>query len=379
MIRRPLAAVAVLLLFAACADGDSPLGPAEAPDLRVGASSAGAVYTSTNAAPGNEVLVFPRAGDGTLSAPIAVATRGNGAGSGLGSQGAVVLSHDARWLLVVNAGSNSVSVFRVGNRTIELTDVEPSGGEFPVSVTIRKRLVYVLNAGGTNNVAGFELTNRGDLVAIAGATRLLSAPSVGPAQVEFSPAGDWLVVTEKATNLITTFRVQQSGLLGAATSTPSATPTPFGFAFDRRANLIVSEAAGGAAGASVLSSYDVNGTGMLGQISPSVATTQTAACWVLLARQGRLAYTTNTGSGTVSVYDVAHDGQLTLRHAVAANTGAGSTPIDMASSRNGRFVYVLAPGAGGSVRPYAIADDAQLMGLGPVGGIPATAYGLAAR
>lgn len=378
MSRKFLPAIAAMVLAAACSDSSGPVAPAEGPDLRLDGGANGAVYTSTNAAADNEVLVFPRAQDGTLSAPTAFSTGGTGAGSGLGSQDAVVLSHNTRWLLVVNAGSNDVSVFRADNRSLVLTDVEPSGGEFPVSIAMRGNLVYVLNGGGTNNVSGFELTPKGDLVPIRNSTRTLSAPSTGPAQVSFSPNGRTLVVTEKATNLITTFLLDR-GRLGLKTSTPSSTATPFGFAFDLRGHLIVSEAVGGAPGASALSSYALAGNGVVGQISPSIATTQTAACWVLLANEGRLAYTTNTGSGTVSAFDVAHDGTLSLRHAVAANTGAGSTPIDMAISRNQRFVYVLAPGAGGTVRPYAIAADGQLTGLGPVSGIPATAYGLAAR
>jgi 6-phosphogluconolactonase (cycloisomerase 2 family) len=100
---------------------------------------------------------------------------------------------------------------------------------------------------------------------------------------------------------------------------------------------------------------------------------------VLIAQDGRLAFTTNTASGSVSAFAIGQDGSLSLLHAVAANTGAGSAPIDMARSRNGRFVYVLAPGAGGTVRPYSIETDGQLTGLGPVGGVPATAFGLAAR
>jgi 6-phosphogluconolactonase (cycloisomerase 2 family) len=336
------------------------------------------VYTTTNAAGANEVLAFPRSPDGTLSGPTAYATGGDGAGMGLGSQGAVVLSHDGRWLLVVNAGSNDVSVFRAGNRNLELTDVESSGGEFPISITIDGDLVYVLNAGGANNVTGFRLHSSGDLVPIAGSARGLSAASVGPAQLSFTPDRRALVVTEKATNLITTFDVQ-NGLLSNRVSTPSATPTPFGFAFDRRGRLIVSEAAGGAPGASAVSSYGVKTAGGLETISPSVATTQSAACWVLLTQDRRTAYTTNTASGTVSAFAVGAGGSVALLHAVAANTGAGSTPIDMALSSNGRFVYVLAPGAGGTVRPYSIAPDGSLVGLGPVTGIPATAYGLAAR
>lgn len=60
----------------------------------------------------------------------------------------------------------------------------------------------------------------------------------------------------------------------------------------------------------------------------------------------------------------------------AAFTGAGSAPIDMALSRNGRFLYVLDIG-NGTLRPYAIEKDGTLTGLGPISGVPATAFGLA--
>lgn len=378
MLRSRFIGVAVLVAAAACSDRSAPVAPDDLPTLALGFAQPGAVFTSTNAAGPNHVLAFPRNPDGLLGSPTSYATGGQGAGSGLGSQGAVVLSRNARWLFVANAGSNNVSVFRNTPHGLKLTDVEPSGGEFPVSITVHRDIVYVLNAGGTSNVTGFRLSNHGTLRPIAASTRLLSAAASDPAQAEFAPDGKALIVTEKATNQITRFTVGSDGRLGAGTSVSSATPTPFGFAFDRSGHVIISEAAGGAPGASVLSSYEVDGPSGVSPISPSVATTQTAACWVLLARDFRLAYTTNTGSGTVSVYDVSPDGTLTLAHAVAANTGAGSAPIDMALSRNGRFVFVLAPGGEGTLRPYAINADGTLRGLGPVDGIPPTAYGLAA-
>jgi 6-phosphogluconolactonase len=98
---------------------------------------------------------------------------------------------------------------------------------------------------------------------------------------------------------------------------------------------------------------------------------------VLLTKDGGQAFVTNTASGTVSSYAVANDGSVALRHAVAASTGAGSRPIDMALSRNGRFMFVLAPG-NGTVRPYLINHDGTLTGLGPIPGLPSTAFGLAA-
>jgi hypothetical protein len=63
-------------------------------------------------------------------------------------------------------------------------------------------------------------------------------------------------------------------------------------------NLLVSEAFAGAANASAISSYDFDDKPLsLESISASVPAHQTAACWVVLARHGRYAYITNTGSG----------------------------------------------------------------------------------
>ena len=73
----------------------------------------GLVFTLTNSAAGNQVAVFERARDGTLSPAGSVDTGGLGTGSGLGSQGAIVL--DDNRLLAVNAGSDTVSLFSVRN------------------------------------------------------------------------------------------------------------------------------------------------------------------------------------------------------------------------------------------------------------------------
>src|SRR5215471_12406832 len=65
----------------------------------------GAVYAMTNAAGGNSILIFARAANGTLTSAGSAATGGTGKGAGLGSQGALVVTNDQRWLLAVNAGT----------------------------------------------------------------------------------------------------------------------------------------------------------------------------------------------------------------------------------------------------------------------------------
>jgi hypothetical protein len=94
----------------------------------------GAVYTMDNAASQNHVLTFQRAADGKLTPAGSFATGGSGTGSGLGSQGAVLLSDNARWLFACNAGSSEISVFLVTPTGLVLTDKFSSEGKHPISV-----------------------------------------------------------------------------------------------------------------------------------------------------------------------------------------------------------------------------------------------------
>jgi 6-phosphogluconolactonase len=380
---RKLTAAALALgagvLLSSCADQIAPTAPSVDASFQrsenTSSTAAGAVYLMSNANGANQVLVYRRSPDGSLTAEAPVATGGQGTGSGLGNQAAVVLSEDGRWLLVVNPGSDDVSVFRVRPSGLELTDVQGSGGDMPVSVAIHGSLVYVLNAGSPNNVSGFRLGNDGSLSPLAGSSRPLSAASTGPAQVGFNPRGDVLVVTEKGTNMITTYLVGADGLLSAPDPQASAGQTPFGFGFDHRGLLIVSEATSGS-----VSSYRVGRDGGLSAIDPVVSTTETAACWIAVSRNGRFAYSTNGGSGSVTGFRIGHDGSLHLldEDGRTGVTGPGSTPLDAAFSVGGRYLYVLSSGLH-EVSVFRFGSDGSLTPMPGASGLPATANGMAAR
>jgi 6-phosphogluconolactonase len=343
-------------------------GPASA------ASRPGAIYTTTNAASDNSVLAFDRAGDGSLRPAGSFSTDGDGTGSGLGSQGAITLESRGHLLYAVNAGSNSIATFGVHRHgALHLRGATPSGGNEPVSLTVHGDLLYVLNAD-SGEVTGFTGARSGTLDPLASSTQPIAGS--GPAEVAFSNGGDALVVTNKASNTIDTFAVDGQGRAEAAQSNPSEGDTPFGFQFDKRDHLIVSEAFGGAAGASALSSYTLSGGG-LQTISPSVGDDQAAACWVQVSKDGRIAYTTNTGSGTISSYAVGHDGSLELLKKVSADTGAGSAPTDMALARSGRVLAALLPGTD-SVVSLRVGGNGALHAIDQTGGVPASAVGLAA-
>ena len=336
----------------------------------------GKVFTSSNAVGANELLVYAAGPGGQLTLQTRLATQGHGTGTGLGNQGAVTLSGSGRHLFVVNALSNTVATFSVRRSGLTLESTVDSGGQRPISVTEHDGIVYVLNAGGAGNVAGFR-NLRGTLSPLTDSVRPLSASGgTGPAQVGFDNDGEVLVVTEKATNKLTTYRVRHDGRIGAPVVTASVGVTPFGFAFDRRGNVLVSEAFGGAANASAVSSYGFEDGAQPLAISRSVADTQSAACWVVVTPNGRYAYVTNTGSGTISSYAVQKSGKVSLNQAVAGTAGAG--PIDAAIAATGRALFVLNSGSQ-TISSFSVGTDGSLANAGRVAGLPAGANGLAAN
>jgi 6-phosphogluconolactonase len=342
----------------------------------------GAVYTMDNAIDANHVLAYRRGADGQLKAGGTFATGGRGTGGGLGSQGAVVLSANGRWLFVCNAGSDEISVFLVAPRGPVLTDRVSSGGKRPISLALHRNFLFALNAGGQagdrDQAVGFGFF-AGRLFPLADATHALSAANVNPAQVGFSSDGEVLVVTEKDTGVIDTFTVDNDGSIDDARHFQSPGQTPFGFAFRGR-DLIVSEAFGGATDASAASSYRLENHGSLQVTSPSVPTTETSACWVAVTANGRFAYTANTGSGSISGYRVGADGALTLLDAdgVTGVTGPGSGPADMTMSADGRFLYCR--GGNGTLSAFSVSANGSLSPLGGgIGGLPPGTTGLAGR
>jgi 6-phosphogluconolactonase (cycloisomerase 2 family) len=343
--------------------------------LAVGHERRHFVYTLSNAQGDNRVLVLEQRANGTFVSVNSVSTGGTGLGANLGSQGALSFSQSGRWLFAVNAGSNSVSTFAVDDEKVTLASVTPAGGTTPTSVTSHGHLVYVLNAGGAGNIAGFRLGRNGTLTPIAESTQGLGGGATGPAQVKFSNGGEFLVVTEKTANQIAVFEVDD-GIAQPPTLTLSAGRTPFGFDIDPRDHVIVSEAASASA-----SSYRLRDrTDDLAVISAAVPTNQAAPCWLIVTPNGRYAYTGNAGSGNITGFAIRRDGVLERISASGADgsTGAGSHTIDLAVSDDGQYLYALA-NVGQTVTAFRIARDGTLTQAGQFVGVPVSTVGLLAR
>jgi 6-phosphogluconolactonase len=346
---------------------------------------AGAVYVLTNQVE-NAVAVFHRSAQGTLTPAGEFPTGGAGdpgnppINDPLASQGALILSEGNQFLFAVDAGSNEISVLKIQKDGLNIVDVVDSGGVRPISLTLHENLLYVLNASGTPNITGFSVGNDGTLTPLADSTQpLIGGAAADPAQIGFSSDGGLLVVTEKAGNRLNTYIIDDNGLPSTPIDNPSNGMTPFGFAFNNAGTLIVSEAFGGAPNQSAVSSYGASEGGVLNVISGSVPDLQTAACWVITTNNGKFAFVSNTGSGSVSSYRVSgENGTVTLVNSVAGDTGANSAPIDMALNNSSRFLYVLAGGSQ-SVASFRVERDGTLTLIDTDEGLPLGTQGIVAK
>lgn len=336
-------------------------------------SGGGDVFSISNQASGNMVMVYSQAANGMLTYKTSYSTGGNGTGAGLGSQGSVTVGDDV--LVTVNAASNTISSFKMTPNKLILMSTVNSGGTTPISVTVYDDLVYVLNAGGTANISGFRLQgNSGKLNAIANSTKPLTTNSPGPAEVAFANDGQVLVVTEKGTSRIASYTVTGNGTPGTMHWLAATTPTPFGFGVGNNGNIFVSHAAGGAPGGSTVSSYHVAPNGVITLVQGPIATGQTAACWTALSGNGMFAYVTNAGSANISSFDInANTGSTSLRMGAAA--ASGNSPIDAMTS--GDYLYVL-NAASHTITAYSGAKSGNLSLIQTVTGLPVGAVGLAA-
>src|SRR6476659_486190 len=114
---------------------------------------------------------------------------------------------------------------------------------------------------------------------------------------------------------------------------------------------------------------------MAASSGPSVANTRSEVCWAIVSADGRTAWVTNFGDGTISRYAIGADGSLELADAVAATTVQGMKGIrDAARSADGRFFYALDADAH-RVFAYRVGDEGRLESIGSANGLPGTVAG----
>ena len=382
----PLRGVRALVLGAVSATALAVAGPALA------GGSPGAVYVQTNTAPINYVQAFTRGSDGALTIAGRYATGGAGNPAAnpplvipfLDSAGSVELSDNGRLLFVVNAGSNSVSSFRVTSGGLQLADTESTLGIRPISATsFNSKLLYVLNSNtGTASISGYRVTQDGSLTPIPGSVQPTADTNGLPAQIAFSAHGDLLAVTQRfegATGAIDTFRVGVDGVAQAAVSHPAADETPFGLDFTRRNQMIVSNEHFSNPGASTMASYDVGSSGSVTPVDLE-PTNAGAACWTVITNDNRFVYATAPFTLSVVGFRISPAGGLTPITPTSHVAEATGLTLDEAVSHDSRFLYVLSSAffAGDTILSYRIENDGTLTAIGETAPFEGSAAGLAA-
>jgi 6-phosphogluconolactonase (cycloisomerase 2 family) len=395
MTRRMTIGALATLLAAACSDTAEPTGPGlSAPALDRTAGTPGAVYAMTNDGATNSVVVLARGADGLLTPAGSFATGGRGSGTFENSANGLILGEQSpnnlnggfKFLYATNAGSNSISVFRTTQAGLELVEVEPSGGDHPISVTVHNNLLYVMNggasncSGGTPSISGFRVGPRGELTPIAGSSRPISGGSnSGCAQISFTPAGDVLVVTQRQADKIDTYVVDRgTGLTAGPLSNETTGNGPFGFTFTQRGQLLTTENFGAAPLQGGAASYDVLQDGTLVPLGPTTRNGRSDTCWIVNTDDGRYAYTTNFQTGDISSFRVLPDGTLVLLNSSAAAVGIGAS--DEALSVNSRYLYAR-NALQGTISVFRVENDGSLTRLQDVVAVPpgGAAIGLAAK
>lgn len=346
---------------AATSHGQLTRGAAQLHATRAGADShASTVFVQDDNPAGNTIHVYDRTATDGLSPVGTYPTGGNGGvldGSvvdHLASEGSLTYDAGSHLLYAVNAGSDTVTVFRVDGDHLVRRQTVSSGGQFPVSIAARGGRVFVLNARNGGTVTGF-LQVAGFLVPIPAWTRPLGLdPSrtpeftSTPGQVSFTPDGSKLIVTTKnGANTVDVFPISLLGPAAKPTITSLPGTVPFGFDFDTAGHLVLTEA-----GPNAVATFAIERNGELTQLS-SQATGQAATCWVVSA--DGVSYLSNAGSGTVSLYRSDTAGSLTALGTTAADSGT----VDATVSGDDTTLYVQ-NGAQGVLDAFHIGHGGSL-------------------
>lgn len=368
----------------------------------------GGVYAMTNDFDQNSILAYARRPNGTIMFLDSFRTGGKGGDLGNGngvdplvSAFSVIMTPDYRFLFAVNAGSNSISVFKVlSNFKLRLMSTRKVAGFGPVSIAYSRNILYVASADADGKfeslndqrgvLSGFKLTKFGFLIPLFKSSRALSSR---PSAIQFSPDGQSLLVSfvntgSAALNTteveeIATYAVFPTGQLSAspidtATSTifnnedRRNLPSAIGFEtvrVEKAQYVVVTEARalsfdGNVAPSqtSSVSTWRLTDKHKLVPVQldvfvgTSVTSGQRASCWIEFSKSMSRFWVANTASGTLSSFSF-EAGRSTL---VSEEEATVPVPIDLWRSVDGKFLYQL---YNGNIAVFEIQERGRGAGL----------------
>ncbi|KAJ6564779.1 hypothetical protein B0H19DRAFT_1259190 [Mycena capillaripes] len=311
------------------------------------AGTAGAAYFMTNEPTGNYLVSATIASDGKLALFEAVSTQGTGAHGvrpatigeldALFSQGSIGVSPTQRFVANVNAGSNTVSVFKIDESNPGRLDIignpVSSGGEFPTSLAINEagNRVCVVNGGKINGVSCYTFKAGVGLTPLSNTIRSLNlnqttpatGPSNTPSQIIFSPDEKQLVVSVKS-GFLAVWDVNSDGSLSTDFQTVAGGILPFSLLYVANKNAVIASDPG--------VGYDIFNIDTNSTVSFPIPG-QTLTCWSVFSKESGNFYMVDVGVSTITEqYNLGTDGPI---------------DTDIATINKKDFMYSLAANATG--------------------------------
>lgn len=371
-----LCAVIICCLLIACNKGtfNEYSGSYKSPEENPAGNISDIIYIQTNNAQiGQNAIIAYRVyedGQPVLMQEGPFYTGGSGlptsqnAGS-FNSDQEVRLSNDKRFLLTVNSGDNTISVFAVqSDGTLKLAPGAPfpSGGETPVSIDMWQQYVIVLNksnhpaqpSSSAPNYSVFTLAGDGSLTAVS---KIEVRDGISPGQVFVSRTGAFVYgsntwgfdYTPPAIRL-DLFSIGSNGVLKAGMDAPlidSTLPGALGLCQSWRQNVLYVAFPFSAQ----FSFYDMNtNTGALTHAGNAYA--RPGCSRFCSNNMNDRLFTANTIDNSVSMFDITNArtpgklGELSLKETGPAYTGyfgtyTSSQCVSLATSSNDQLLYVV--------------------------------------
>jgi hypothetical protein len=251
-----------------------------------------------------------------------VATNGQG---GAGGNARGVRQLDGELFAAVNAGSNTVAIFRRNGNSLSLEQLLATSSA-PESLDFGNDHLYV---AGAQTIDSFDVKNHRiggrDGSALLELVGDLAPPSGSTAQVGVLDSRHVLVTlkTDPTPGTVDVVALDSvgavQGTLDKVVGAPAGTLTPFGFAPYGDGTAVIT-----------LAHSSQDGLFRDGAFVTTIAAGQTAPCW--MTRAGKYVFTANTGSHTISRL-IGTGSNVFVDATVAAPVVTGGAPADIDSSQ----------------------------------------------
>ena len=262
----------------------------------------------------------------------------------------IIVNPEGTQLFAVNAHTNKIAVFHI-NSDGSLTAVSgspfPSGGQEPISLGLddlggSKSYLIVLNknsdpnqTGGVPNYTTFNVSSAGFMHRNAGSTFNLPA-GTSPAQVLKRPSGSKFFGIEFLGNDVAGYMYNSNGTTTrlSKTTPPGTSPSPLGAVMHPTDSVFYVCLPF----QSQIAVYSISAG--VATFIKAVANPGKIVCWLAVNSAGMRLYSSETGSGTVSTYDISKASSPIHLQQISV-TGTGALPTNAALDTTESFLYIV--------------------------------------